>query len=134
MTINRRLSGGVAILDVRGRMVIEVLEDRVLVERVRRLLAEGQTRILLNLEGVSYVDTMGLCNIVEAFVATERQGGALKLVRVPRHLRELLVVTRLETILEAFDSEAEAVASVGAQERWEPRAPTTSDGSVLVVP
>ncbi len=111
MTINQRLSGGVTILDVRGRMVIEVLEDRVLVERVRLLLAEGQTRILLNLEGVSYVDTMGLCNIVEAFVTTERQGGALKLLRVPRHVRELLVVTRLLTVLEACDSEAEAVAS-----------------------
>lgn len=113
MTIEERASGGVTILDVRGRMTIEALKDMAIAERVRSLLQEGRTRILLNLEGVPYVDTMGLCNIVEAYVTTQRQGGSLKLLRVTPHVRQLLVITKLLTVFEAYESEAEALASFG---------------------
>ena len=113
MTIEQRTSGGVTILDVRGKMIIEVLKDMVLADRVRSLLKEGRTQILLNLEGVPYTDTMGLCNIVEAYVTTQRQGGALKLLRLTPHVRQLLVITKLLTIFEAYESEAEALASFG---------------------
>lgn len=111
MTIEQRSSGGVTILDVRGKMTIEALGDLVLAERVRSVLEEGRMRILLNLEAVSYVDTIGLCNLVEAYLTARRQGGALKLLRLTPHVRELLAVTRLLTVFEACDSEADAVAS-----------------------
>jgi len=60
-----------------------------------------------------YVDTIGLCNIVEAYITTQRQGGALKLLHLTAHVREMLMITRLLTVLEAYDSEPEAVASFG---------------------
>ena len=66
MTIEERASGSVTILDVRGRMTIEDLKDMLLADRVRQLLQRGRNWIVLNLEGVPYVDTSGLCNIVEA--------------------------------------------------------------------
>ena len=113
MTIEERSSGGVIILDVRGPMTIEVIGDMVLAEKVRPLLQEGHKQILLNLEGVPYLDTMGLCNVVEAYVTTKRQGGSLKLLHLTPHVRELLVITRLLTVFEAYDSEADAVASFG---------------------
>ena len=61
-------------------MTIETVNDRPLTVKVRRLLQEGQRRILLNLKGVPYLDTSGLCDIVEGYVATRRQGGCLKLL------------------------------------------------------
>ena len=113
MTIEERASGGVTILDVRGRMTIEDLKDMVLADRVRQLLQQGRNRIILNLEGVPYVDTLGLCNIVEAYITTQRQNGSLKLLRLTAHVRELLMMTRLLTIFETYESEAAAVASFG---------------------
>jgi len=114
MTIEERASGDVIILGVRGPMTIEVLTDMLLAEKVRRRLQEGHKQILLNLEGVSYVDTTGLCHVVEAYVTTKRQGGSLKLLHLTRYVRELLVITTLLTVFEAYDSEADAVASFGA--------------------
>ena len=113
MTIEERASGGVTILDVRGRMTVEDIQDMLLAEKVRPLLQAGRKQILLNLEGVPYVDTMGLCNVVEAYITTKRQGGSLKLLGLTPHVRELLVITRLLTVFEAYASEADAVASFG---------------------
>jgi len=94
-------------------MTAEVLPDMFLAEKVRPLLLTGHKQILLSLEGVPYVDTIGLCNIVEAYITTQRQGGALKLLHLTAHVLEMLMITRLLTVLEAYDSEAEAVASFG---------------------
>ena len=111
MTIDERRSGGVTILDVRGRITIEVVADMLLANRVRELLQQGHTQVVLNLEGVPYVDTSGLCNIVQAYITTTRQGGALKLLNPTPHVRELLTVTKLSTVIEVHDSESDAVAS-----------------------
>ena len=115
MTIDQRVSGGVTILDVRGQLTIEALQDMVLAERVRSVLKDGRRRIVLNLREVPYVDTTGLCNIIEGYVTTRRQGGVLKLLQPAPHVREVLQITRLLTIFEAFDSEADAIASFGPE-------------------
>jgi anti-anti-sigma factor len=113
MTIDERPCGTAIVLDVDGRMTVEAMNEKPLTVKVRRLLQEGQRRILLNLEGVPYLDTTGLCDIVEAYVATKRQGGSLKLLHAAVHVRAVLATTRLLTILEAYDSESDAIASFG---------------------
>ena len=102
MTIDQRPSGSAIVLDVDGRMTIETVNDRPLTVKVRRLLQEGQRQILLNLTSVPYLDTTGLCDIVEAYVAARRQGGCLKLLHLTAHVRAVLATTRLLTILEAY--------------------------------
>ncbi len=111
MTIEERTSGGVTILDVRGRVTIEEVGDMLLANRVRQLLQKGRTQIVLNLENVPYVDTTGLCNILEAYITTTRQEGSLKLLSPTAHVRQLLAVTRLLTVFDVYDSEADAIAS-----------------------
>ena len=111
MTIEERSSGTAIVLDVQGRMTIETVNDRPLVVKVRRLLQEGHRRLLLDLSGVPYLDTTGLCSIVEAYVATRRQGGSLKLLHPNAHVRAVLATTRLLTILQVYDSESDAIAS-----------------------
>jgi anti-sigma B factor antagonist len=114
MTIEERTSGGVIVLDVQGRMTIEVLGNLVLADRVRQLLQQGHRQILVNLAGVPYVDTSGLCDLVEAYLATTRREGALKLLHLTPHVRKILAITRLMTVFEAYESEAAAVASFGS--------------------
>jgi anti-sigma B factor antagonist len=111
MSIEERTSGHVTVLDVDGRMTIETVGDMPLLATVRRLLQAGRTRVVLNLAGVPYVDTTGIADLVEAYVATKRQGGVLKLLHLTPRVRTVLTMTRLLTILEAYEVEADAVAS-----------------------
>jgi len=62
---------------------------------------------------VSYVDSAGLGELVQAYVTARKRDGSLKLLNVTKRLRDLLVVTRLLTVFETFDSEEEAIASFG---------------------
>jgi len=111
MAIQERTSAGVTVLDIDGRLSIETMGEMPLIMTVRRLLQSGQTRIVLNLGAVPYVDTTGMSNIVEAYLATKRRGGTLKLLNLGPRVRAVLSVTGLLSIFEVFDSEAEAVAS-----------------------
>ena len=62
---------------------------------------------------MSYVDSAGLGELVQAYVTARKRDGSLKLLNVTKRLRDLLVVTRLLTVFETFDSEEEAIASFG---------------------
>jgi anti-sigma B factor antagonist len=111
MAIEERTYAGVTVLDVDGRLSIETMSQMPLTVTVRRLLQAGQTRIVLNLVAVPYVDTTGMSNIVEAYLATTRRGGALKLLHLGPRVRSVLSVTGLLAVFEVFESEADAVAS-----------------------
>ena len=111
MTIEERNSGNVIVLDVAGRMTIETVGDMPLLATVRQLLLGARKHIVLNLAGVPYVDTSGIADLVEAYVATKRQGGSLKLLHLTPHVRSVLTMTRLLTILEVYEAEGTAVAS-----------------------
>ena len=113
MTVAERTIGDITILDVEGRMTAENVE-RPLVAAVRRLLQEGRTNLLVNLERVRGIDTTGLTELVEAYTTSQRQRAHLKFEYVPRHVYELLRVTHLLQVLETFEVEAEAIASFGA--------------------
>jgi anti-sigma B factor antagonist len=115
--INERPSDGVIILDIRDRMTIEELTQPVLVNKVRQLVQEGRKWIVLNLAGVPYMDTSGLCTVIESYLTATRRGGMLKLLHLTPHVRKILEVTRLLTVLEAYDAEEDAVASFGSEVR-----------------
>ena len=82
--------------------------------RVRRLVHEGYSRVVLDLARVRYVDSAGLGDLVQAVSAARTRGGAIKLVNVTTRLNDLLVVTKLLTVFECLDQEDEAVASFAA--------------------
>jgi anti-sigma B factor antagonist len=113
MTIAERESGGVIVLDVHGRMTIEV-EKTILAEKVRELLQQGHTHILVNLADVEHVDTSGLCDLVEAYLAATRREGRLKFTGLTPRVRKVLDITRLLTVFEVHDSESEALAKFGS--------------------
>ena len=113
MTIEQRTSAGVVLLDVHGRMTIE-MGRTMLTETVRQLLQQGHKHILVNGADIPQVDTSGLCDLVEAYLAVTRREGSLKLACLAPRVRKVLEITRLLTIIEAYDSEFEAIASFGS--------------------
>lgn len=110
LTITTREKDGVAIVDLNGKIVLGE-ESNALREQVKQLLAANKKKILLNLEKVSFIDSAGVGTLVAAFTSTKAQEGELKLVNLTKKFRETLQITRLLTVFEAYDSEAEALAS-----------------------
>ena len=66
---------------------------------------------MLNLEGVPYIDSAGLGEVVRTYTTVSRQGGSLKLLNLTKRIEDLLSITKLLTVFDTFDSEAEAVKS-----------------------
>ncbi len=106
--INERRAGDVTVLDLKGRL--RVGGNTVALHRsIRSLVHEGKTLILLNLAGVTYIDSCGLGELVASQVSVEKQGGEIKLVGLTEALHELLTATRLLTVFDTYENEADAI-------------------------
>ena len=117
MQLEQRIAGNVAVIKVTGDITLNKGGDVLLKDKVQSLIQQGQNRIVLDLSNVSYVDSAGLGELVQAYATTKNRGGALKLQGVTKRLRDLLVVTKLLTVFDSFDTEAEALASFGVATR-----------------
>jgi anti-anti-sigma factor len=106
------LNGQVVVVEVHDRTDAEERADApLLVDRLRGLLNQGYKYLLLNVGELTYVDSVMLGVMIEAYSAAIRQGGGLKLLHVSQRFRRLLAVTKLNGVLTSFESEADAVAS-----------------------
>ena len=110
MQIEEREVGDVLILDLSGKLTIGE-GDELLKDKVNSLIQQGRRKLVLNLEGVPYVDSAGLGEIVRTYTTVSRQGGKLKLVHLTKRIEDLLSITKLLTVFETYDSEQEAVQS-----------------------
>src|ERR1044071_91540 len=110
LNIKERQAGDVIVLDMTGKITIG--EGRVAPRTaVRRLLGGGKKRILLNLAGGSYSDSSGIGELVSSYTAIGKEGGQLKLLNLTQKLQDLLTITKLLTVFDVYDTEAEALNS-----------------------
>ena len=114
MTLTERRVGDVTVLDLRGRLVFEDGDD-VLRSRINALVAEGRTKILLNLGGVTYIDSCGIGVLVQKYVSVRRKGGDVRLLHVTERGRHLMEITKLLDVFQIFESEADAIASYSSE-------------------
>jgi len=114
MNISERKIGNVVIVDISGKITLGDGGDAALKEKMRALVQQGQKKLLLNLGDVSYVDSAGLGEIVQSYATVSKNGGTLKLLNVTKRIKDLLSITKLLTVFETFDNEAEAVTSFSA--------------------
>lgn len=112
MKTSMRQTGDVTIVDISGRIALGE-ESAALRNLVMDLLSEGHQKILLNLAGVTYIDSSGLGALVSAFTSVKKAGGELKLVKLSERVDDLMEVTRLYTVFDIRNNEAEAVNSFG---------------------
>ena len=110
MKIEERALENVVILDLKGKLTIGE-GDELLKGTIQKLMDQGHKNLLLNLEDVPYVDSAGLGEIVRTYTTVSRQGGSLKLVNLTKRITDLLAITKLLTVFDTFESEAEAVSS-----------------------
>jgi anti-sigma B factor antagonist len=109
-TINNRQNGDVVLVDVGGKITLG--DGSVAIrEAVKKLVADGNKKIVLNLGDVTYIDSSGIGELVSAFTTVSNSGGNLKLLNLTKRVQDLLQITKLYTVFEVFNDEAESVAS-----------------------
>jgi anti-sigma B factor antagonist len=97
-------------LDVSGKITLG--DGSVVIrEAVKKLVADGTKKIVLNLGDVTYIDSSGIGELVSAFTSVSNTGGNLKLLNLTKRVQDLLQITKLYTVFEVFNDEASAVAS-----------------------
>ncbi len=110
LNIQEREAGDVTILDMSGKVTIG--EGSVaLRSAIRGLLEKGRKKILLNLSGVGYIDSSGIGELVASFTAINKEGGQLKLLNLTQKLQDLLAITKLLTVFDVYETEADALGS-----------------------
>ena len=110
MQIDERAAGEVMILDLKGKMTLGE-GDELLKDKINSLVLQGRRKLILNLEGVPYIDSAGLGEIVRTYTTVSRQGGSMKLLNLTKRITDLLSITKLLTVFETYDTEADAVRS-----------------------
>ncbi len=106
--INERRSGEVTILDLKGRL--RVGGNAVALHKsIRCLVLEKKILIVLNLAGVTHIDSCGLGELIASQITVENKGGEIKLLGLTDTLRELLTVTRLLSVFDTYETEAEVI-------------------------
>jgi anti-sigma B factor antagonist len=78
---------------------------------VKDLLSKGHKKILLNLGEISYIDSSGIGELISAFTSARNQGGEMKLLNLTKKTRDLLQITKLYTVFDVKDDEAQAIAA-----------------------
>jgi len=108
--IHERREGNVAVLDLKGRVRISG-GTLALHKSIRTLVAEGKTRILLNLAGVTHIDSTGLGELVSSYATLSNKGGQIKLVHLTEQIQDIMTTTKLLTVFDVYDNEPDALAS-----------------------
>ena len=103
----------VTVVDAAGRITLGEGTDSMR-EKISELLLAGKSKILVNLGGVSYIDSSAICELVAAFTSVKNRGGQLKLLNLTKKVEGLLQITKLYTVFDVFDSEVTAIRSFGA--------------------
>ena len=110
LEIAERQVGAVTILDLAGHLTIDQDAQR-LKDKINSLIQQDRLAVVLNLGEVTYIDSGGLGQLVASYGSLSKTTGGLKLLHVNKRNHDLLSITRLVTIFDTFDSEAEAVKS-----------------------
>ena len=108
--LTSRQVGDVTVIDAAGRITLgegaSAFRDA-----IRDLSAKGAKKVLLNLAEVSYIDSSGIGEMVSGFTTITNGGGQLKLLGLNKRVKDLLQITKLYTVFDAYDDEVNAVRS-----------------------
>jgi anti-sigma B factor antagonist len=109
LSIEIRKVDHITILDLAGR--VSVLETR-LKETAWELIERGERYFLINLANVSYLDNSGLGQLCWIYTIARNRGGDMKLLNATPRIKTLLSITKLDSVLQSFDREKDAIASM----------------------
>ena len=110
LKMSQREVDGVTVVALDGRIVLGE-ESNALREKVKRLVAEGKKKIVLNVNNITFIDSAGLGTLVSSHHTAKKEGASVRLCHLDNKFQQLLQITKLVTVLYISNTEAEAVAS-----------------------
>ena len=113
LKLTTRTVDGVTVVEATGRIVLGQ-ETNDLRESVKGLLANGVTKIVINLANVDFIDSSGLGALVGLYSTANSRGAKIKLAAITKRFHELLMITKLLTVFDVYESEAAAITSFGS--------------------
>ena len=114
LNISERNNGETTILDLDGKVVLGE-ESTALREAIRRLLDAGKKQILLDLTGVTNIDSSGLGTLVSCFATARREGAKLGLYGLSDRISDLMSMTKLATVFDLYEDEKAATAGAAPE-------------------
>jgi anti-sigma B factor antagonist len=109
LKLSNRTIDGVLVVDCAGRIVFGE-ESAYLRDTLKKLLTE-RNGLVVNLAGITYIDSGGLGTLVGLYTTARNLGGSIKLANLTHRVSDLLQVTKLVTIFDVYDSEQKAIDS-----------------------
>ena len=110
VTINVREAGNATIVEVAGRVTLGAAGPSIQ-DTVRELVDGRRTNIIIDLGGITYLDSSGLGQLVASAAAAASRGGAIKLLNLTERVYDLMLLTKLCTVFAIYADEATAVMS-----------------------
>lgn len=110
MKATSRSVDGIEVIALQGKITIGA-GDSQLREVITNAMNSGKNNLLLDMSGVTTIDSSGIGELVGSYTTVTNRGGKLKLLHLPAKLNELLHVTQLITVFEVYENEQEAVKS-----------------------
>ena len=107
--IEKRLVNGITIVSVHGRIMFGE-EATALRDSLKQVLSKAP-QLVLNLSGVTYIDSGGLGTLVGVYSSARSAGADIKLIGLGQRLRDVLQITKLATVFEVYDNEQQALAA-----------------------
>lgn len=113
ITIQTRIDGPITILQIRGTLAANVGE-RGLRDAIRTAVDGGSRSVVVNLREAVAIDSSGVSDLASGHMLLTSQGGTLKICCLSQKLKDVFVITRLNTVFEVFETESDAIASAHA--------------------
>jgi anti-sigma B factor antagonist len=110
MKIEKRKKGNVAILDLKGKILFGDGIDE-LRQSINTIIKDNEKQLILNFADVPYLDSTGLGEVVRSYTTLKKVNGTVKIANLSNKVKDLLMVTKLITVFETFESEDDAVKS-----------------------
>lgn len=110
MKMNEKVSNDVVILELSGK-IMGGPDATLLNDKLYELIEAGKTKVVADLENVNWMNSSGLGILISGLTTMRNHGGDLKLANVTDRIQSLLMITKLLTVFETFDSVNKAVAS-----------------------
>lgn len=113
MKVRQEIVGGAAIVRLSGQLMGGP-EAETVRETIQTLLEQGHRNLLVDLGEVSWVNSTGLGLLISSHLLAANHAGVLRLVGMSKRIRDILTVTRLDTVFQVYDDEQTALASFQA--------------------
>jgi anti-sigma B factor antagonist len=110
MATKEKIKNGVAILELKGKLMGGP-DTTTLHDRVHNLIADGINQVVLDMAKVKWINSSGLGTLMASLTSLRNAGGDLKLANVTKKIESLLLVTKLISVFETYDSVNRAIAS-----------------------